>query len=378
MDIDVAPTPAAPRRRGRVGSLVAAIVLAAAVVTIAVLINEDPPATARIETVAGSGSGFAGDDGPAVDASLALPSKAAVDADGRIVVTDTHNNRIRAIAADGTITTIAGTGASGYGGDNGPAVDADLMIPVGIAAHPDGRILFTDMGNDRVRAIDPDGMITTIAGTGDKGFFGDDGPATHAGLDFPRGLAVDSDGRILIADTGNNRIRAIDTDGTITTIAGGGQEGSSGDDESALEAQLALPSGVAVRSDGTIVIADTGNQRIRAIAPDGTITTVAGPGQPGEVGDGKDALDAQLIWPNDVTIDSEDRIVIIDTGDHRVRAIDDRGKITTIAGTGVDGFSGDDNLATEAQLDRPEGVSAHPDGRILIVDKYNNRIRSVR
>lgn len=376
MDIDVAPATAS--RRGRVWWLVAAVVLAAAVVTVAVVLDEDPPATARIETIAGTDSGFGGDDGPAVEASLALPSKAAVDSDGRILITDTHNSRIRAIAPDGTITTIAGTGTSGYGGDDGPAIEAELTVPVGIAAHPDGRILFTDMGNDRVRAIDPDGTITTIAGTGDKGFFGDDGPATHAGVDFPRGVAVDSDGRILIADTGNHRVRAIATDGTITTVAGTGQEGFAGDDGPALDAQLALPSGVAVHPDGTILIADTGNRRVRAIALDGTISTIAGPGQPGEVGDGGNAIDAQLIWPNDVAVDAENRVLVIDTGDHRVRAIDARGRISTVAGTGVDGFAGDDDLATDAQLDRPEGVTVHPDGRILIVDKYNDRIRAVR
>lgn len=289
--------------------------------------------------------------------------------------------------SDAPIDTIAGTGEPGFSGDGGPATDAQLQEPMGIATHPDGRVLFSDAVNNRIRAIDPDGTITTVAGTGDAGFSGDGGPATDAQLALPFGVAVDADGRILFADRDNNRIRAIDADGTITTVAGSGEEGFSGDDGPAIEAQFTLPTGVAAHPDGGIVVADAGNHRVRMIDPDGTITTIAGSGIDGSdmdrdpadmnMGGTVPALAADLSFPHDVVVHPDGRILIADMFNDQVRAIEENGTLTVVAGTGVPGVDGDGGLAVQADLAGPFGITVHPDGRILTADAFGHRVREI-
>jgi sugar lactone lactonase YvrE len=220
--------------------------------------------------------------------------------------------------------------------------------------------------------------ITTIAGTGGYGGSGDGGPATSAQLWDPRGVAVDSDGNIYIADPGNYRIRKVDSSGNITTFAGNGTPGYSGDGESATSAQLNNPNGIAVDSLGNIYIADQYNYRIRKVDSDGKITTIAGNGTPGYSGDGGPATSAQLYNPSGVAVDSDGNIYIADNNNYRVRKVDSSGKITTFAGTGTAGYSGDGGPATLAQLNWPYGVAVDSVGNIYIADRSNNRIRKVK
>ena len=252
-----------------------------------------------------------------------------------------------------TITTIAGTGEFGFSGDGGPAVEAELRNLYGVAVDSAGNLYIADTRNRRIRKIDSTGTITTIAGTGEVGFSGDGGPAAVARLTFPYGVAVDSAGNLYIADTGNQRIRKVDSTGTITTIAGTGEVGFSGDGGPAVEAELRNPYGVAVDSAGNVYIADSSNHRIRKVDSTGTITTIAGTGEVGFSGDGGPAVEAELRSPRGVAVDSAGNVYIADVSDRRIRKVDSTGTITTIAGTGEVGFSGDGGPAVEAELRSP-------------------------
>jgi len=328
--------------------------------------------------VAGTGTwGFSGDSGPATSAQLNYPSGVAVDGAGNLFIADLDNNRIRKADPAGTITTVAGTGWRGFGGDSGPATSAQLNDPVGVAADTAGNLFIADTGNNRIRMVDTAGTITTVAGTGTAGFSGDSGPATNAQLSGPSGVAVDGAGNLFIADTTNQRIRTVDATGTITTVAGTGNSGFSGDGRPAISAQLADPVGVAVDPAGHLFIADTGNNRIRKVQAAGTITTVAGTGAGGFSGDGGRAKRAQLSGPSGVAMDPAGNLFIADVGNNRIRTVDTAGTITTVAGTGSDTFSGDGKPATSAQLYSPNGVAVDPAGNLLIADAFGNRIRTV-
>jgi len=286
----------------------------------------------------------------------------------------------RAAAATNTISTVAGSDSfGGFSGDGGPAVAAAINEPAGVAVMPDGGYLFADAGNDRVRRIFPDGTINTVAGPGNFGVPGDGGPATAAGLRDPLGVAAFPDGSYLIADAGAATIRRVSAAGIITTVAGTGTPGYSGDGGAATAAQLFAPSGVAVTADGGFLIADTGNSRVRKVSPAGTIRTVAGTGAFGFSGDGGPATAAQLGQnsPYAVAVTADGGFLIGDETNSRVRRVSPTGVITTIAGTGVRGFSGDGGSATAAQLDTPMGVAATPDGGVLISDFFGNRVRWV-
>ena len=333
--------------------------------------------TGTITTIAGTGElGFSGDGGPAVEAELHGPAGVAVDSAGNLYIADTGNQRIRKVDSTGTITTIAGTGEFGFSGDGGPAVEAELRNPYGVAVDSAGNVYIADPRNRRIRKIDSTGTITTIAGTGEFGFSGDGGPAAAARLDFPYGVAVDSAGNVYIADTGNQRIRKIDSTGTITTIAGSGEFGFSGDGGPAVEAEFRNPYGVAVDSAGNLYIADTSNRRIRKIDSTGTITTIAGTGEYGFSGDGGPAVEAELSQPRGVAVDSAGNVYIADVNDHRIHKIDSTGTITTIAGTGF-GFGGDGGPAAEAEFRRPDGVAVDSAGNLYIADSSDHRIRKV-
>ncbi len=325
-----------------------------------------------ITTVAGNGTqGFSGDNGPAISAQLYGPWGVAIDSAGNLYIADSYNSRIRKVT-NGVITTVAGNAACCFSGDNGPAASAQLYGSHGVAAGPDGSVYIADSSNNRIRKV-TNGVITTVAGNGTAGFSGDNGPAASAQLTDPEGVAVDSAGNLYIADTGYSRVRKV-TNGVITTVAGGGA--TLGDNGPATSAQLYSPKGVAVDSAGNLYIADTYNQRIRKVS-NGVITTVAGTGTHGpSSGDNNPATSASLFSPTGVAVDSAGNLYIADTGNSRVRKLSN-GVITTVAGTGGYGFSGDNGLATSAQLYNPEGIAVDPAGDLYIADTLDSRIRKV-
>ncbi|MFE5244143.1 MULTISPECIES: NHL domain-containing protein [unclassified Streptomyces] len=335
--------------------------------------NFDPD----ISTVAGTGvAGFKGDNEPAVAAQLNRPYGIALDSTGSLYFSDYNNHRVRKISTDGKISTVAGTGA-GYRGDGGPAVSALLNCPREVAVDAAGSVYVTDAANHRVRVITPDGKIDTVAGTGTAGFSGDGGPAAKAQLNYPLGVAVDSSGALYISDHSNNRVRKIGTDGKISTVAGNGAAGFKGDDGPAASAQLNRPYALAVDDADILYITDGNNHRVRKVAADGTISTVAGKGTAGFSGDGGPATSAQLNLPLGVVVDSTGTLYISDYNNHRVRKVGPDGKISTLAGKGTAGIGGDGGPAAAAQLNYPFGLAVDCVDTLYIADHLNNRVRKV-
>jgi uncharacterized protein (TIGR03437 family) len=329
--------------------------------------------TYTISTVAGNGGyGFSGDGGPAVGAQLYNPSCVAVDSAGNLYICDSENYRVRKVS-NGVITTVAGNGTPGHSGDSGPATNAQLNGVSGIAVDSAGNLYIADEFNNRVRKVS-NGVITTVAGDGTPGFSGDSGPAISAELNGPSAVAVDSAGNLYICDAGNSRVREV-SNGTITTLVGTGTAGYTGDNGPAATAGVSYPSGVAVDSVGNIYICDSGNDTVREIS-NGVIATVAGNGTPGFSGDNGPATGAQLAQPKGIAVNSAGDLLIADFGNDRIRQVAN-GVITTVAGTGTYGFSGDGGPAVSAQFDIPEGVAAGPAGSVYIADLGNGRIREL-
>ena len=326
-----------------------------------------------IDTIAGGGLG---DNGPAVGAFLRSPSGVAVDAIGNLYIADSGNNRIRRVDTRGTVTTFAGTGSSGYTGDGGPAVQAQLDYPTGVAVDATGGLYIADSGNLRIRLVDPKGIITTVAGTGKNGHSGDGGPAVQAQLDYPTGVAVDAIGHLYIA-TGQ-RIRRVDPSGTITTVAGTGEVGYSGDGGPAVEAQLFFPEGVAVDRAGNLLSPTKSTNASAGWTPRGPSLPSRGPGRrataatvPGGRGaafpaprrdGGRCWQPVHRRWPK---------------SQHSPGGC--QGIITTTAGMGMfyQGYGGDNGPAVGAFLDNPAGVAVDATGNLYIADLGNNRIRRV-
>jgi len=334
-----------------------------------------------INTVAGNGTpGYSGDGGAATSAELYNPGGVAVDSAGNIYIVDSYNQRIRKVDTSGNISTVAGNGTPGYSGDGGAATSAELYDPTGAAVDSAGNIYITDYFNNRIRKVDTSGKISTVAGTGAHGYSGDNGLATSAELYLPSYVAVDSAGNIYVADEGNNRIRKVDVStGYISTVAGNGTKGYSGDNGLATSAELSNPMGAAVDSAGNIYIADIGNNRIRKVnVSTGCITTVAGTGAQGYSGDNGLATSAELHSPAGVAVDSAVNIYIADTYNQRIRKVDaSTGNISTVAGNGTGGFSGDGSAATSAEINYPWGLTVDSTGNIYIADTSNNSIRKV-
>lgn len=331
-----------------------------------------------ISTVAGSGvSGFGGDGGKATSAQISFPTGLAVDSSGNLFIADYVNRRVREVKADGNITTIAGIGTQGFSGDGGLATSAQFYLPAAVALDKTGNLFIADSSNSRVRKVSTAGIISTVAGDGNKGFSGDGSAATSAKLYSPVGVAVDSTGTLYIADSINQRVRKVTSDGVISTVAGNGTPGFSGDGSSATSAQLSHPWGVAVDSAGSLYIADTVNHRIRKVTSSGAISTVAGAGIAGYGGDGSVATLAQLQFPAGVTVDSAGNLYISDFGNNCIRKVTSAGIISTVAGTGAGEFSGDGGQATSAGLNGPTSVFVDAAGNMFIVDHLNSRIRKV-
>ncbi len=294
-----------------------------------------------------------------------------------VYITDNQNNRIRMVNASGTISTVAGNGTPGYAGDSGTATGAQLRQPVGVAVDALGNLYIADTQNNRVRKVDTSGTITTVAGNGSAVFSGDGGAAVAAGLDYPAGVALDAAGNLYIADEYNNRIRKVDTSGVITTIAGNGTVGAAGDSGPATSAQLYYPTAIALDGSGNLYIADNQNNRVRKVNSSGTITTVAGNGTASFFGDGGPAVAAQLNYPTSVAVDISGNLYIADYGNQRIRKIDTLGNITTVAGNGTSSYLGDGGPAVAAALNYPTGVAVDTLGNLYIADYVNNRVRKV-
>jgi len=381
----------------------------------------------RIGTVAGTaGAGFSGDGGLANSARFAGMTSLASDSAGNIYVHDSFNFRIRKIDAGGYVTTIAGNGLQGSGGDAGLATSAAISNVVAFSASADGTLHLAEY-NSRIRRVLPSGIIYTIAGSAAFGFLGDGGPAVNALLDQPSGVAADSAGNVyigdknnlrvrrvtlagiistfaggslgdggpaalsstrpehiafdasgamLVADTNLERIRRIGTDGVINTIAGTGLTGFSGDGAAATLATLSQPEGI-VQAGGRVVVADFFNNRLRAIDGNGVITSIAGTGDCGSSGDGGPATLATLCHPRGLAVDAAGSIYIADENYNRIRKVDPSGIITTLAGTGNAGFSGDGGPAAQAAINRPTYLTFDADGNLFFSDTGNARIRRI-
>jgi sugar lactone lactonase YvrE len=334
-----------------------------------------------ITTIAGTGTeGFSGDGGQASAAELQLPFGVAVDDAGNVFIADTRNHRIRKVTPAGLISTVAGTGTAGFSGDNGPATNAQLSGPIFVAVDSAGNLYVADQGNNRVRKVTPAGIITTVAGRSGPSLPppppGASVPASSVNLNLPTGIAVDGAGNLYIADQANRVVRKV-SGGMMTTVAGTeGVAGDSGDGGQATAARLGNPCGLAVDAAGSIYIGDVGFHRVRKVAG-GVITTVAGTGAEGFAGDGGQAIAAQVNDPCGVAVDNAGNLYIADVDNNRIRMVAPGGVITTVAGKGTRGATGDNGPAASAELDLPRGVAVSGAGHLYIGDTVNNRIRRV-
>ena len=330
-----------------------------------------------LTVVAGnSRAGFSGDGGPATQAQLNKPEGLAVDASGDLFIADSGNNRIREVTTDGKIQTIAGIGMAGFYGDLGPATQAMLNAPAGVAVDASGNVYIADSGNHSIREVLTSGIITIIAGNSYPGNAGDTGPATGANLYDPQDVALGPNGSVYIADTGNSRIRRVDADGIINTVAGSSTVGFSGDGGPANAASLTTPYAVAVDAPGNYYIADLGNNNIRMVNNKAIISTIAGTGAPGFSGDGGSATKAALNQPGGVAVDAAGNIYIADQWNLRIRKIASS-NINTVAGNGLFSYSGDGGPAAQAELYSPQGVAIDSAGNLYIADSHNGVVRKV-
>jgi len=373
----------------------AMLMVALGIVTVTILLPALTPAPMRgpaIETFVGTGlASVSPDNDLARSTNLIGPNAVAVDQAAQVYFAD--GNRIRMVDHGGRVQTLAGTGIPGFAGDNGPALQASLSLGpapaevVGLVVDSKGNVFFSDTGNDRVREITAsDHRIITVAGSGPPGHsliaqspsdVGDGGPGVNALLAQPRGLALDSAGDLFIADTGDNRIRKLDPMGLISTFAGEGTLGWTGDGGPPDMAELCAPEGIALDAQGDLFIADTCNARIRKVSG-GVITTFAGNGTSGFSGDGLAATKAEFIVPLGLAVDSRDNLYVADSGNNRVRRIDLKGVITTIAGSGEVGYSGDSRTAASAKLNLPAALAIDHSNDLYVADSGNNRMRLVR
>jgi len=333
------------------------------------------PAGAQIiTTVGGTGVvGYTGDGGPANAAEMS-PAAVALDAAGNLYFSDQAHSCVRKINTAGIISTVAGNGSIGYSGDGGPATAAEFNGLIGIAVDAAGNLYIADGFNNRVRKVNTAGVITTVAGNGMAGYYGDTGPAVSAGINFPSDVAVDATGNLYICDYGNFCIRMVNTSGIITTVAGNGMMGYSGDGGPATDAELA-PNNINVDGTGNLYIGDGGNSCSRKVNVAGIITTIAGGSTAGFSGDGGPATAAELNGPGTIIKDAAGNLYIPDATNNRIRKINTAGIITTYAGNGIAGFSGDGGPATAASIGSSGAAVINAAGDIYFPS--SNRIRKI-
>lgn len=347
----------------------------------------------RITTFAGTGvAAYSPDEKLAASTDLEGPSGVALSPTGDLYIAE--GDRIRRVGSDGRVVTVAGNGHPGFSGDGGSATVASLSLPdvgtaelVGLAIDRQGNLYIADTQNDKVRKVTPDGIISTVAGGGTPGHclgssppldVGDGMPGVDAVLCQPHGLVIDGQGNLLIADTGDNRVRKLAPDGMISTIAGTGQAGLTADGTLAVDAELNAPEGLAADKEGNIYVADSGNEVVRRIGSDGVIRTVAGNGRAGFSGDGRPAVNGQLNLPLGLAFDELGNLYVADSANDTIRVIDHWGTIATLAGNQHPGWSGDNGMASAAQLNDPVGLAILGSNELYIADLGNNRIRLVR
>jgi len=328
-------------------------------------------------TVAGNGTAGYNEERMATAAELSAPVGIAVSGNGTLYVADGMNNRIRKITQQGAISTIAGNDDPDNTGDGGPATDGQLNDPAGVATDASGNVYIADKYNNRIRKIAPSGILSAFAGSGVPGYAGDRGNATAAQLKAPAGIAVDNAGNVYIADAGNNCIRKVTPAGMISTIAGNGVAGYAGDGGNATAAQLNAPASIAVDSAGNVYIADAMNYRIRKVTAVGIIATIAGTGAAGYSGDGKMDTLAVLNLPTGIALDKAGNVYIADQGNNRIRKITTEGIISTVAGSGIAGYSGDGGNALAGDMNAPYGIAVDAAGNVYVAEQENNRIRKV-
>ncbi len=302
-----------------------------------------------------------------------LPSSVAFDAAGNLYFADTNRNVVYESSLAGVLSIVAGNGMQGFGGDGGPATSAELNAPQGLAVGPDGTLYIADTGNELIRVV-RGGVITTFAGNGSVGFSGDGGAATGAAFRRPNALAIDANGSLLVCDAGNQRVRRISA-GVIQTVVGNGVQGFAGDDGAATSAELDTPMGLAVGSDGQIFVADSHNQRIRVVATDGVISTLAGNGAAGYAGDGGPATAAELDLPRGVFVTSTGAVIFADSNNQRLRMVTSSGTITTIVGSGVQGTAADGVTVGTVAMNSPRGVALSSFGAPVYADALNQMVR---
>jgi sugar lactone lactonase YvrE len=335
------------------------------------------PGALSVVTVAGTGNAGSGGDGSAaLLAQLRNPAGVAFDAKHNLYIADADNHVIRMVDPNGVASTFAGTGVQGYAGDNGPASAAQFRRPVALAFDSLGNLYVADADDHRVRRISGAGIVTTVAGTGSAGFSGDSGPAVSANLKAPGGIAVNSQGTLFIADTANNRVRRVTADGLISTVAGAGTS-TNGIPPSGYLTPLSGPTDVSVDAAGNVVVADSGDFVIRRIGVDGTISTIAGAGVEGTSGTNCPALQAQFNSPLHVFMNSTGQLIVADTANQRIRIIDSNCNIKDAAGNGTPGFQGDGGSALQGEFNAPQGMAVDQLGNIYVADSANQRIRKL-
>lgn len=329
-----------------------------------------------ISTFAGTGSlGFSGDGSAATSAKLFYPYSTSVDAAGNVYIADIDNERIRMVNPGGIISTIAGNGTQGFSGDGGAATSAEINQPTEVYADAAGNIYIS--GDGRIRIVNTGGVISTFAGNGASGFSGDGGPATAAEFNTVGGVTQDPSGNFYIADGNNHRIRMVNTSGIISSFAGNGTPGYNGDGGPATAKELNYPVSVSTDASGNVYIGDYFNNRVRMVNTSGVISTYAGNGTGGFSGDGGAAASAELDWPDGIFMDNSGNLFISDEMNVRIRMVNSSGIISTIAGNGVQGFSGDGGPATAAEMDNIMGISLDSYGNAYIPDYTNDRIRKL-
>ena len=345
--------------------------IAAAALLPAAMVNAQ-----TVNTVAGNGSfNFGGDGGPGTSAQLRAFG-VAIDPTGNRYIADTFNYRIRKLTPGGVISTVVGTGAYGSTGDGGPATAASIRYVYRMAFDAAGNMYLPAYESHRIRKVTPSGIISTVVGTGVSGYSGDGGPATAAQISGPMAITFDGVGNMYFIDYDRQYVRKVDTAGVITTVAGNGLRGFSGDGGPATAASTRDAFGLGATASGVLYLADLSNHRIRRIGTDGVITTVAGTGVLGSNGDGGPATSAAIAFPHDVKPDASGGFYIADTGGNKIRHVSSTGLMRTFAGTGAQGFSGDGGPAIAATFYRPAGLAIS--GNTMLLNDYSNaRVRQI-